>query len=204
MEVHLIIHTQTDHSEYYNHSCYWLFWFSAFLWSEIIYTQCLKASHSVLVPWTNKCAFSLHEKLSSIESGWQMCVGRLLQVMVQQQRIHDHWCASFCWYWRLHFIVKVAAKLILNSQCLCSWGPADCWHYRQWQWSSDAVSPGAGLRSVLGAAVELVVTEWARLEHFTAWQACQLARQQDGAVSPADHWGQTFGMSGIFVHFSTT
>jgi len=87
------------------------------------------------------------------------------------------------------FAVKAAVKFMMADVCLCSWGPADCRHYRQWQWGSDAVSPGTGLRSVPGAAFVCVVSDWARLGWFPAWQTRQLARQQDGTVSAPDHSG---------------
>ena len=72
---------------------------------------------------------------------------------------------------------------------MCSWGPADCCYYWQQQWSSDAVSPGTGLLFVPSAAVIRVFIDWARLECFATWQTRQLAGQQDGTVSAADHWG---------------
>jgi len=71
---------------------------------------------------------------------------------------------------------------------LCSWGPADCWHYRQQQRCSDAVSPGTGLYSVLGAEILCLI----RLKCYAARQAPQLARWQDGTVSTENYWGWSY------------
>jgi len=64
--------------------------------SNIIYKQCLRTkSHQTLVPQAIKSVFSFQKKkLSNAKTGWQMCVGRLLQSRdpALQRHNHQHVC----------------------------------------------------------------------------------------------------------------